>query len=82
MNVIELPAKDPTEVPARLRDLADQIERGEHRDAHNLAWVIDCGNGDIRMGLLGRAATVGAELHLLLTAAALRIAHGVVRWEL
>lgn len=79
--VVELPAVDPTDLPNRLRDIAQQIEDGDYGDAHNLAWVIDCGDGRIEIGLLGRAATIGAELHLLLTTGALKIAHGCVRWE-
>lgn len=76
MKLIELPVNDITDIPTRLRSFAEQIERGEFGDAHNLAWVIDCGAGKIEVGLLGRAATIGAECHLLLCAGALKIEQG------
>lgn len=80
-NVVELPVHDPTDIPARLRSLAAQIEAGEYGDAHNLAWVLDCGSGRIEMGLLGRAATIGAEAHLLFCVAAHKIECGCISTE-
>ena len=61
MNVVELPTKDIGDIPRGLRAIADAIEAGEYGDAHNLAWVIDCGNYRIEIGMLGHAAMAGAE---------------------
>lgn len=66
-----------TSIPDALRKLADQIEAGDYDDAHNLGWVIDCGNSRIEIGLLGKAASPGAEAHLLFTLAQHRILDGV-----
>lgn len=65
MKLIELPVKDIADLARGLRAIADGIEAGDYDDAHNLAWVLDCGNGRIEMGMLGRAASPGAEGHLL-----------------
>lgn len=56
------------DIPARLRALADQIERGSMGPVHQLAWVISDGTprAEPIVGLLGSAAHTGAELHLLL----------------
>jgi hypothetical protein len=79
--VVAIPAGNLADIPARLRAIADQIEAGDYGEAQKLAWVIDCGNGRIDVGLLGHASAIGPELHLLLTTGALTIAHGGVRWE-
>lgn len=67
MNIIDLPVKDIGSIAQRLRDLADAIEEGHFGDAHNVAWVIDCGGGKVEVGFLGRSPGVaGADAHLLL----------------
>ena len=67
-KLLEFPKIDTgiNDIPQALRDMADAIERGEHGDAHNLAWVIDAGNGDIRVGLFGKTASAGADAYYLL----------------
>lgn len=65
LKVIEFPGNDIGELPRALRSLADQIEAGEYGDAHNLAWVVDCGAGRIEIGLLGQTAEPGAIAHYL-----------------
>lgn len=80
MNIVDLPVNNLQDIPARLRGLADQIERGDYGDTHNLAWVIDCGGGDIKVGILGAVGMIGPEAHLLFHVGALKIAHGCVRW--
>lgn len=64
------------DIPSRLREIADQIERGEHGDVVQLAWVMTDGvpRREPAVGLLGPAIAVGPELHLLLTRGALVIA--------
>jgi len=66
LNVVKFPEDDANNVVAGLRNLADNIEAGQFGDAHNLAWVIDKGDGAISVGLLGRSGSPGAEAHLLL----------------
>ena len=64
-EVKALPGGDIRDVPTRLRALADDVESGRFGDAHALAWVIDCGNGTIKLGLLGAAAESAPTAHLL-----------------
>ena len=64
--VLKLPDRDLTDVPRALRALADAVERGEFADAHNVAWVIDCGDSRVECGLAGPAPEPGAAAHLLL----------------
>lgn len=66
MSVVELPQHNIGDVASGLRRLADDIERGEYGDAHNLVWVIDAGSGRIELGLLGHAGEPGALSHFLL----------------
>lgn len=63
--VVKLPDRDLTDVPKTLRALADAIERGEYGDAHNVAWVIDCGDSRVECGMAGAAPEPGATAHLL-----------------
>lgn len=65
LNVVQLPRADIVDLPRGLRALADEIESGKYGDAHNLAWVIDCGDGRIEIGMLGNTAQPGAEAHYL-----------------
>ncbi len=65
LNVVEFPTGDIADVPRGLRAIADQIESGEFGDAYNMAWVIDCGDARIEVGMLGHAAEPGATAHLL-----------------
>lgn len=67
MNIVEIPIANIGSIAARLRDLATAIEEGNFGDAHNVAWVIDCGGGNVQVGYLGRSPSVaGADAHLLL----------------
>lgn len=68
LNVVELPAKDVSDVPRGLRQMADDIEAGKYEDVQ-LAWVMGCGNGEVTLGLLGKTASPGAEAHLLFAVA-------------
>lgn len=75
-EVVKLDTGNLLDVPAGLRELADNIERGAFDDAHNLAWVIDGGNGRIHVGLLGAAAEYGPTAYLLHGLAMHKIAAG------
>lgn len=65
LSVVSFPSKDIRDIPLSLRALADSIELGLYDDAHNLAWVIDCGEGRIEAGLLGSAAEVSPTAYFL-----------------
>lgn len=64
-QLITLPDRDLTDVPRALRAFADAVERGEYGDAHNAAWVVDCGGSRVECGLAGAAPSPGATAHLL-----------------
>lgn len=70
MKVVKFPARDLADIPAALRRIASEIEAGEYGDSHNLAWVIDCGDGRIECGLLGNAPEAGSLGHFLFCKAA------------
>ena len=78
MNVVELPVTHANDLPTKLRKLADQIEAGEFEDAHSLAWVLDCGNSRIEIGLMGKAESPGVEAHFLFTLGAHKLVTGVL----
>ncbi len=65
LRVVPFPSSNTQDVPASLRALADSIEAGSYGDAHNVAYVIDCGDKKLNVGLLGKANEPGAEVHLL-----------------
>lgn len=65
------------DIPAALRILADNIEAGEHGEAHTLLWIIDAGDGQIDLGLMGKAGEAGLTAHFLAAAAQKRILSGV-----
>ena len=77
MKLLQFEQPECIDVVTGLRNLANNIEAGNFGDAHNLAWVIDCGNGDVDVGLLGKAKEVGAELFLLLSMGTHKIVTGV-----
>ena len=64
--LVQFPAREVDDIPRMLRNLADGIEQGKHGESHNLAWVLDCGDGEIKVGLLGTAAELAPTLHYLL----------------
>ncbi len=71
--LVEFPDRDVGDIPRGLRALADQIEAGEYGDAHNCAWVIDCGAGRVDLGILGSSPLPGADGHLLFSLAVRRL---------
>lgn len=68
-TLVQFPAQDIRDVPQKLRTLAEDIEAGRYDDAHNLAWVIDCGSARVECGLLGAAAEPGLTAHYLFAVA-------------
>ena len=65
LKLVTLKSGNLTDIPAALRLMADRIEAGEYGDAHNLAWVIDCGDGRTDCGLLGKAPEPGLTGYFL-----------------
>lgn len=65
LNIVEFPGHDLSDIPARLRSIADAIESGAHGTVHNLAYIMDCGDANFAVGLLGAAPEPGATGYLL-----------------
>lgn len=67
MKVVDFPLQSATtNVPDALRLLADMIEQGDFDAAHSVAYVINCGNNRLEVGLLGHAAEPAVTAHYLL----------------
>lgn len=67
MNLIKFPdLPGCADVAAALRELADSIDRGDKGDAHNLAWVLDCGASRVEIGLMGKAPEPAMTAYYLL----------------
>lgn len=66
MQLVQFPEADVADVAASLRKLADSIEAGKFGAAHNIAYVCDCGDGEIAVGYLGRAAQLAPSAYYLL----------------
>lgn len=65
VQLLQFPPSRIDDVPRMLRHLAEGIEQGEFGDAHNIAWVIDCGNGRVECGMAGSAPEPAALGHFL-----------------
>lgn len=65
MKVLQFPAQSSDDIPGMLRDLADQIERGEFGIVHGLSWVADCGDGRIEIDYCGKSPQPGINAHFL-----------------
>lgn len=72
-TLIQMLDRNLTDIPSGLRALADGIEAGRYGDAHNLVWVIDCGDSRIDVGLLGAAPEPGVTAYFLLGIGARRL---------
>ena len=77
MKIVKFPESNLQCIPDALRKLTDQIEAGDYNEAHQLAWIIDCGDSRIEYGLLGKAGSAGAEFNLLLDMAKFRMCRKV-----
>ena len=76
-KVVDMTTRSINNLPERLRTLANQIEMGDFDDAHTLAWVMDCGNSRIEIGLMGKSESPGIEAHFLMSLGAHKIISGV-----
>ncbi len=74
--LLKFPDRDIRDVGRALRALADWIDGGECGEAHNVAWVIDCGDGRIDLGMAGAAAEPGITCHYLLALGMRRLEAG------
>jgi hypothetical protein len=77
-TLVQFPEREIDDIPRMLRRLAEQIEAGQYDEANNVAWVIDCGNGRIELGMMGRCKEPGAEAHLLLSLGINKIEAGAI----
>lgn len=74
LKVVEFPDHNACQnIPEALRDLARSIEEGNYADAHNLVWAIDCGDGRVEIGLLGKAPEPSTAAYFLLGLAKRRL---------
>ena len=79
LKLIDFPDRPATQdIPSALRLLAAQIQAGEFDDVHNLAWVIDCGDSRVEIGLMGHAPQPGATGHLLFSLAQHKMLTGTI----
>lgn len=76
-KLLEFPSGNVRDVPRGLRELANRIEGGNYGDAHTLAWVVDCGDGRLEIGLLGSAAEAGVTAYYMYGVAMRRLESGV-----
>jgi hypothetical protein len=65
-NVIDFPESGIVSVPVALREPADSIEAGRFGDAHNVAWVVDGGDGMIDVGMAGKSESPATVAYYLL----------------
>lgn len=78
LNVVPFPEHYAAlDIPNALRALADEIEEGNHGAAHALLWVIDAGDGEIDLGLMGKAMEPGFAAYFLAGAAQQKIMGGI-----
>ena len=77
-TLVDFPLTPLTNMPAKLRKLADEIEAGNFDDAHTLAWVMDCGNSRLEIGLMGKSESPGIEAHFLFHLGAQKIMTGAL----
>lgn len=79
LNVIQFPEHFAAiDIPNALRTLADEIESGQMGGAaHALLWVVDAGDGDIEMGVMGKVSDAGFAAYFLAGAAQQKIMKGI-----
>jgi hypothetical protein len=66
VTLVEFPSGNLADIPARLRNLADQIERGEFGNVRNVVWVVATRSEEIETGLLGTSPLPAADAcHML-----------------
>lgn len=65
LKIVTIESPGILDIPEALRNLAKQIENGDLDAAYNLAWVIDCGEGHIEAGIMGKVANVSSDAYLL-----------------
>lgn len=76
-EVVQIPCTTVQGIPGMLRNLADDIESGELGNVSQVVYVLDAGEGAVDVGLLGMAASMGAEAYLLLACGQKHILGGI-----
>lgn len=59
MKIIEL-RRDLSDIPATLRNLADEIEAGDYGTVVALAWVLDAEHANVEYGVIGQLSSPDA----------------------
>ena len=77
-ELVAFPERDLKDLPRALRALAESVEKGEYDEAHNLAWVMDCGSARIEVGFLGQSPYPGSDAHLLLALGQRKLEHAAM----
>lgn len=76
MNLIEFPKANVRDIESGLHNLISDIGAGKYGAAHNVIWIIDCGNGKVEFGMLGDAGEPGPVAHLLMSLAQYKLISG------
>ena len=76
MNIVEFPGASVLSIANGLRALADAIEAGDTVD--NVVYVVDKGDGNIDVGLLGGAPHPATTAHFLLAVGQLKMVRGAL----
>lgn len=77
LKVVELKQSAVQDVVAGLRALADALE-AEDVVTRNVAYVVDKGNGDVQVGLLGGAPHPATTCHFLLAVGQHKMVRGAL----
>lgn len=76
-ELVAFPEVDVRDIERGLQKLLDDIGDGKYGAAHNVVWVVDCGDGKIDFGMLGSAAEPGAVAYFLMAMAMQKLASAV-----
>ena len=66
MNIVKFSGTHAADIPTQLRELADRVEARAFGYVHNVAYVLDRGDKEVDIGLMGAADSPGAEAYYLL----------------
>lgn len=76
MRVVEFTGASVVTIADGLRALADALE-AEGAVVHNVAYVVDKGDGNVDVGLLGQAPHPATTCHFLLAVGQAKMIQGV-----
>lgn len=77
MEIVSFPTQTAAlDIPASLRNLADEIEAGEFGAVLRLAWTIEQENGNIDVGLMGQCSDPAPITYMMFGMAQRRVELG------